>query len=96
MMKETELKPKYAEIQKLFDYCIKIGINAEIVKLYDGYIIVFPNASDFIQHQYSYGGDVGCVEPLIGCGLDCTAVSLKRAKALVKYYKERLNKESRQ
>lgn len=95
-MKETELKPNYTEIQKLFDYCIKIGINAKIAKIYDGYIIVFPNASDVVQHQYSYGSERGYVEPLIGCGLDCTAVTLKQAKALVKYHKERLNKESRQ
>ena len=93
-MKETELKPKYAEIKKLFDYCIKIGINAEIVKLYDGYIIVFPNASDFIQHQYSYGGEIGYVEPLIGCRLDCTAISLKQAKALVRYHKDQLNRRA--
>ena len=93
-MKETELKPKYAEIQELYDYCIKIGINARIHTLYDGYILVFPNASDFVQHQYSYGSRVGCVEPLILSRLDCTAVSLKQAKALVKYHKDRLNRRA--
>ena len=92
-MKEAELKPKYTEIQKLFDYCIKIGINAKLETLYDGYAIRFTNCYDFVQHNWSYGSSVGCVEPAIGCRLDYTAVKLKNAKALVRYHKDRLNKE---
>lgn len=95
-MKFTELKPKYAEIQELYDYCIKLGINAEIKTMFDGYAIYFPNGGDFIQHNGSYGHDCGCVEPCIGCRLDYTAVPLKNAKSLVRYRKDRLNKEGRQ
>lgn len=95
-MNETELKPKYAEIQKLYDYCIKIGINAKIINLYDGYKISFPNGDNFVQHQYSYASDFGYVEPAICCKRDYTPVSLKQAKALVRYHKDRLNKENRQ
>lgn len=95
-MKETELKPKYEEIQKLYSYCIKIGVAAEMTPLFDGYQICFPNGADFIQHGGSYGHDSGCVEPAIGCKWDYTAVPLKKAKALVRYHKDRLNKENRQ
>lgn len=95
-MKETELKPKYAEIQELYDYCIRIGINAKLEPSFDGYAIRFADGGDFVQHYGSYGCNVGCVEPAIGCRLDYTAVPLKNAKALVKYHKERLNKEIKQ
>ena len=95
-MKENELKPKYMEIQELYNYCIKIGVEATIETLYDGYAIRFKNGGDFVQHTYSYGHAGGCVEPAIGCRLDYCAVKLKNAKALVKYHKDRLNKESRQ
>lgn len=91
-MKETELKPKHSEIRELYDYCITIGINAELKPMYDGYAIRFVNGGDFVQHFVSYGHDIGCVEPAIGCRLDYTAVPLKNAKALVKYHKERLNR----
>lgn len=92
---QSELKPKYTEIQELYDYCIRIGINAHIEPMYDGYTIRFVGGGDFVQHSGSYGCNVGCVEPAIGCRLDYAAVSLKNAKALVKYHKERLNKEIR-
>lgn len=95
-MKQTELKPKYEEIQRLFAYCIKVGIAVKMIRLFDGYKICFPNGADFIQHEGSYGCDSGCVEPAIGCRMDYTAVPLKNAKALVRYHKDRLNKESRQ
>ena len=38
-MKELELKPKYTEIQELYDYCLKTGVNAEIEPMFDGYAI---------------------------------------------------------
>ena len=85
---------KYTEIQKLYDYCIKIGIDAKLEKYWDGYAIRFPNGGDFVQHEHSYGSHVGCVEPAISCRLDYTAVTLDRAKALVRYHKDRLNKEA--
>ena len=93
-MKELELKPKYTEIQKLFDYCIKNGINAELEPCCDGYKICFPNGTDFVQHRYSYGGEIGFVEPAIGCRLDYKIASLKQAKNLVKYHKDRLNRRT--
>ena len=86
------LTQKYNEIIQLCNYCLKIGINAKLVTLYDGYKICFPNGGDFVQHYGSYGNTIGCVEPAIGCELDYTAVPLKNAKALVKRHKEKLNR----
>lgn len=83
----------YKEILELYEYCKKIGINATIEQLFDGYKITFPNGSDVIQHIYSYGAYDGCVEPAINSKLDFTAVSLKNAKQLIKRHKERLNNE---
>ena len=87
---------KYKEIVELFKYCVKIGVNANFEPLFDGFAIRFPNGSDFIQHRGSFGHDSGCVEPAIGCKWDYTAVPLKKAKALVRYHKDRLNKERKQ
>lgn len=86
------MKDKYNEIQELYEYCRKIGINATITPLYDGKKIWFPNSGDIVQHRFSYGGDKGCVEPAIGCDFDFHAVPLKEAKKLVKKYKDALNK----
>jgi hypothetical protein len=61
-------------------------------KLFDGYAIRFNSGGDFVQHQYSYGSSVGCVEPAIGSRLDYTAVPLKNAIALVRRHKDKLNK----
>lgn len=82
---------EYIEIQKLYEYCKRIGVDATIEPLYDGYAIRFPCGGDFVQHKYSYGGEIGFVEPAIYCSLDYTAVSLTSAKRLVKYHKKRLN-----
>ena len=87
-----EKKIEYNEIKELYKYCVKIGINAVLETLYDGHAIRFPNGGDFIQHQRSYGGDLGYVEPAIGCRADYTAVSLRNAKALVKRHKDKLNR----
>ena len=85
---------KYKEIGQLYKYCTKIGIVCTMEKLYDGYKIFFPKSKgDFVQHRGSYGADYGRIEPAIGCRLDYSAVSLKRAKALVKYHKAKLNGE---
>lgn len=87
-----EKKIEYNEIKELYKYCVKIGINAVLETLYDGHAIRFPNGGDFVQHQYSYGSDLGYVEPAIGSRADYTAVSLKNAKALVKRHKDKLNR----
>ena len=86
-----ELKPCiYREIIELFDYCKKLGINAELIPHFDGYVIRFPNGSDFIQHKHSYGCNNGCVEPAVGSRLDYSAVPLKNAKALVRRHRDKL------
>jgi hypothetical protein len=83
----------YTEIYELFLYCKKEGINAKFENLFDGYVILFPNGGDVIQHFGSYGSNCGCVEPAIGCRLDYTAVSLNKAKRLIRRYKKVLNQE---
>ena len=90
-MKRPGEKVKYSEIQKLYEYCIKIGINANIVKLYDGYCIIFPSGGDIVQHRGSDKNEF-CVEPAIGCRCDYKPCLLDEAKRLVKYHKERLNR----
>ena len=86
---------KYKEIFKLLLYCKKIGVNAELSSMFDGFCIRFKNGGDFIQHGGSYGCDCGCVEPCIGCRSDYTAVSLKKAKSLVYRHKKKLNADGK-
>lgn len=81
---------EYREIQELFEYCRKAGIDAVLEKLYDGYKILFPNGGDVVQHYGSYGAENGCVEPAIGCRLDYSAVPLANAKRLVLRHRDRL------
>lgn len=83
---------QYREIIMLHKYCLKIGVECELEKLFDGYAIRFKSGGDFIQHHGSYGCNVGCVEPAIGCRLDYRAVPLKNAMVLVRRHKDRLNK----
>jgi hypothetical protein len=83
---------KYKEILELYRYCEKLSIPAIIEPCFDGFAIRFLSGYDFVQHKYSYGASVGCVEPAIGSRLDYTAVELKNAKRLVKRNKERLCK----
>lgn len=85
---------KYTEILKLRKFCENHGVEVQLERLHDGYALRFNNGADFIQHQYSYGSDVGCVEPGgISKKLDYTAVPLKKAKALVRTHKDKLNKK---
>lgn len=58
--------------------------------LFDGYAIRFADGSDVVQHNRSYGGVSGYVEPAIGCDLDYTAVKLDAAKDLIRYWKSNL------
>ena len=91
----AELKPyQYPEIGKLFEYCQKIGVEATLEDMFDGYAIRFPSGYDFIQHNCSYGSKNGCVEPAIGSKADYTAVTLKNAKRMVKRHRERLNRRA--
>lgn len=89
------MKEKYAEIIKLHEYCVKIGVDCVLERFKDGYAIRFNNGWDVVQHYFSYGNDAGCVEPAIDSRLDYTAVPLKNAKALVKRHKDKLNKPQR-
>lgn len=45
----------YNEIQELYKYCKKIGIDATLKPFFDGYRIDFPNGCDVVQHTFSYG-----------------------------------------
>ena len=84
---------KYNEIIELYEYCQKIGVHAEISPLFDGFIIMFKNSGDVIQHCASYGSEYGCVEFAIGSRADYKAMPLKNAKALVCRNKDKLNTE---
>lgn len=81
---------RYEEIQELYKFCQKQGIDAALEPFFDGFAIRFPGGGDFVQHQFSYGSGNGCVEPAIGSQLDYTAVRLADAKALVRRHKKRL------
>lgn len=84
---------KYNEIVELYEYCKKIGVQAELWPMFDGFCIRFKNGGDVIQHFGSYGKDCGCVEFAIGSRLDYTGIPLKNAKRLVRRHKEKLNGE---
>lgn len=81
---------KYYEIWALLAYCKRQDISAEIEPLFDGWKLVFPNGDDFVQHEYSYMGNTGALEPAIGCEDDFSPVTLEAAKALVLKYRKRL------
>lgn len=90
---DCEREVKYSEILELKRYCDKIGVEAKLLYLFDGYTIRFNNGADFIQHDGSYGHDAGYVEPAgFNDNDDYTAVSLSKAKTLVRNNKDRLNK----
>lgn len=82
---------EYTEILELYLFCKEHGVNAELKFLYDGFKIAFPDGSDFIQHNRSYGCHDGCVEPAIGSPYDYTGIELSDAKSLVIIYKNKLN-----
>ena len=84
---------EYKEILELHKYCKKIGVHTELRRLYDGYHILFKNGGDVIQHRYSYGSACGYVEPTFGSDWDYSAVSLQKAKELIRRHKDKLNKD---
>ena len=85
--------PNYTAIIKLYVYCLSIGIECNLVPLFDGWALKFTNGGDFIQHMFSYGNEKDMVEPAIGSKADFKATSLSNAKKLVKKHKEKLNNE---
>ena len=87
-----EIGCKYKEILELYDFCLKMEIDAKLEQLFDGFKLSFPNGGDFVQHYASYGGKYGYVEPAIGCNRDYTAVEVSMAKLLVRRNKYILNR----
>ena len=87
---EAMKENRYFEIWALYVYCRKLGIDAEITPLFTGWCLSFPDGSNFIQHEHSYGSDDGCLEPEIVCDMDYSRVPLWHARALVAAYRERL------
>lgn len=81
---------KYYEIWALWAFCKRQDVPAEIVPLFDGWKLVFPNGDDFVQHEFSYMGDSGALEPAIGCEDDFSPVMLNEAKVLVLKHRQRL------
>lgn len=76
----------YNEIEELYEYCKGLKIPCKLESLYDGYKLVLPNETDFVQHCFSWGSAHGRVEPAIGCDFDYTACTLSVAKKLVEEY----------
>lgn len=81
---------KYYEIWALWAFCKRKDVPAEIVPLFDGWKLVFPNGDDFVQHEYSYMSIRGDLEPAIGCEDDYSPVCLDDARALVMKHRQRL------
>ena len=83
----------YKEIIELNEYCQKIGVETEIARLFDGFIISFPNGGDVVQHFGSYGSDSGCVEFACNSKIDYQRCSLENAKRFVRRNKSKLNRK---
>ena len=86
---------EYKEIIELYEYCQKIGVEAEKTTLYDGFIIRFNNGGDVVQHFGSYGSDIGCVEFACDSKIDYQSCSLDNAKRFVRRNKDKLNNDVR-
>ncbi len=89
---ENNSVTQYREILELAHYCEKIGVEARLEPLYDGYAIQFKNGADMVQYEYSYGSNVGCLEPAIDSVCDYHAVTLSTAKRLIRHRRLILNK----
>ncbi len=88
--KPGKARRKYAEILKLYRYCVEVGMDARLERLHDGWAVRFPNGGDFAQHAGTYGTNDGFVEPAIGCEADYSPVSLREAEKLIRENRERL------
>lgn len=84
----------YKEILELKKYCNEIGVICRYEKLFDGFAIRFNNGGDVVQHSGSYGNRIGCVEFAIGNYEDYKAISLEKAKTLIRVWKDKLNEGS--
>lgn len=72
----------FSEILELYDWCVGHSIPCSLTRLWSGYKIEFPDHSDFVQHEGSYGSKIGCVEPA-GFSISYAAVSIDTAKELI-------------
>ncbi len=81
--------PEYKEIKELYEYCKEIGVQAELMPYYDGYVLTF-RRGDFAQHSGTHGGRYGPIEPFIRCKFDLQGVTLEDAKRLVRKYRNEL------
>lgn len=48
---QTEGGCQYKEILELYDFCLKMEIDAKLEQLFDGFKLSFPNGGDFMQHS---------------------------------------------
>ena len=81
--------PDYKEIIELYEYCKEIGVQAELMPYFDGYVLNF-RRGDFVQHSGTHGGRYGLIEPFIRCKFDLQGVTLEDAKRLVRKYRNEL------
>lgn len=83
---------KYTEIRDLYLYCASIGYTKlKYQSLLGGHQIIFPNGTDVVQHDGSYGRNEGCVEFAgLHDDIDYTAVPLEDAKHYVKIFMDEL------
>lgn len=87
---------KYKEILQLIDYWVEIsptGTPLTAGRFHDGWKLDFPNGADVVQHAYSFGSDMGCVE-FAGLPIDelnYCAISLEKAKEIVETFFDELN-----
>lgn len=87
---------KYHEIQLLAMYWHNgLKSECELVRMYDGYQLRFPNGADVIQHQYSYGSQEGCVEFAgVDDDIDYSAIDFKTALNILKVFHDELSKKA--
>ena len=87
---------KYQEIQLLAMYW-RNDLKGEctLSRIWDGYQIRFPNGADVIQHQYSYGGQEGCVEFAgVDDEIDYSAIDFPTALNILKLFKDELSEKA--
>ena len=82
--------PKFEEIKELYKYCKEIGVRAELITHFDGYVLCFARG-DFAQHSGTHASRYGLIEPNIRCKYDFNGVTLEDAKRLVWKYRNELN-----
>ena len=87
---------KYQEIQLLAMYWRNdLKGECELSKCWDGYKILFPNGADAVQHEHSYGSDVGCVEFAgVDEDIDYSAIDFPTALNILKVFHDELSEKA--